>query len=232
MGKIYLCSFGLRLNDITIATIEVLRDCGIIFLQAFDSGIEEFLKQRGVRGKFVRIKHPENGDFSGAAEKIIQASDAHKTAVISYGFPTFINGLYEELKNKCGGKTALETVYSVGSINAVLDMADISDIGQEGLHFFNGVNPKCLETIELKKHLPCLIFNAHAFLRTNLRRKFLLFFKKMSGKGCAFFAIEAPSAGAREAVNMKIDSASAAGLKFLNDRTTLFIKKENKKRPL
>ncbi|NLI10233.1 MAG: hypothetical protein GX447_05730 [Elusimicrobia bacterium] len=229
MKKIYLCSFGLKMTDITAGTLEILKKCELIFLQAFDVGLEEFLIKNKIKGKLIKIKHPDNGNFSKIASHIISCSKKNQISVLSYGYPTFINGLYESLKKESEGKINIETVYSVGSLNPVIDLAGISDIPSEGLHIFNSLTPDFLKKIDYKKHLPCFIFNPHAFCRKNMSGKFLSFCMNMEKKGCSFYVLEAASAAGRGEIKKEVLFREKKDLTLLSDRTTLFIKKSDKK---
>lgn len=224
MPEIFLCSFGLKLEHITFETLETLRKMDIIFLQAFDLGIEKFFKNNDVKARLVRLKQPERGDFSAIAEAIISAAVKGKSvAVLSYGFPTFINGLYESLKNKADGRVKLETVYSVGSINPLLELAGISDIPAGGLHFFNSLTPLFLRKIDEKKHFPCFIFNPHRFLSREMRKPFLAFSSRLKRKGFSFYLLEAASAGGHPCVSLKVEFKVEKDLLLIGERATLFI---------
>lgn len=225
MKKIYLCSFGLKMKDITVGTLEILKKCELIFLQAFDVGLEEFLIKNKIKGKLIKIKHPDNGNFSKIASHIISCSKKNQISVLSYGYPTFINGLYESLKKKSEGKINIETVYSVGSLNPVIDLAGISEIPSEGLHIFNTLTPDFLKRIDYKKHLPCFIFNPHRFTSPDMKKAFLSFYSKLKRKGFSFYLLEAASAGGYSSFSKKIEFNEEKDLLSINERSTLFITK-------
>ncbi len=224
LPEIYFCSFGLKLEHITYETLEALKKVDIIFLQAFDLGIEEFFKKADIKARLVRLKHPENGDFSLIANDLILASQkGKKIAILTYGFPSFINGLYEIFIKKAEGKAKIKTLYSVGSLNPLLELAGISDLSMEGVHFFNSLAPVFLKKIDEEKHIPCFILNPHRFSARDMKKPFLSFYSRLSKKGYSFYLIQAESAGKHEQVVKKVYFESEKDLKNIGERATLFI---------
>lgn len=223
--EIYFCSFGLKLEHITFETLEALKKMDIIFLQAFDLGIESFFKKAGIKSRIVYLKHPKNGDFSNIANNLILiAMSGKKIAVLTYGFPSFLNGCYEALMKKAEGKVQIKTLYAIGSLNPLLELAGISDLTSEGIHFFNTfLDPLFFEQIDEKKHIPCFILNPHLFSARDMRKPFLSFFSKLSKKGYFFYLVEAESAGKREQLVKEVLFKNDKALADINERASLFI---------
>ncbi len=177
---IYFCSFGFKLDHITLATIDVLKKVKTIFFAVDDKGLNEFIKKYDLDKK---VKKRENTDHKILSKEIIKEVLLKKeVAVVSYGYPSFINGLWNLIYEKAlHYKLELKVVHSVGSINPLMHISGFYEVPSDGLHIFN--SPYLSSVINFNKHIPCFILNPHSknpflieIVKNSLNRGLYLYF--------------------------------------------------------
>lgn len=195
-SNIHFCSIGLRLPQITLETLNVLKKTKKIFLFIEDNNIERFLEINKLKDKAETMSHSYDNDFSKISDEIIKKALKEKDiAILSYGYPSFINGLWNYVLQKANLKNInVNLINAIGSLNPLLHLAKFYEIPKTGLHFFNAIDIKSSKDIDLNMHIPCFILNPHN-LKQNKKSELINVLNKALENKLFIYLIEAASAG-------------------------------------
>lgn len=156
--QLLLCSYGLKIEHLTLETIREGRACDVLFCEGM--GLGEMLK-----GVFPNIKELESKPGTVSVEKkvrrIINAFSRHdRVAAMTYGHPTFLCSLSDRLKEECKKRgIAVRVVGAISSSSETLALAGITTLSDAAVLMTSAIGMPNMEHILPQLHV--FIYDFH-----------------------------------------------------------------------
>ncbi|OGR65916.1 MAG: hypothetical protein A2X31_01040 [Elusimicrobia bacterium GWB2_63_22] len=222
MKKLYVFSYGLYPEQITLETLAAMRECGEVYSHCLDAATaRQFLRYA------PGLKLTAGLDRRATAEAAVRGLAAHDTVgFLTYGNPLFLNQTAAELMAGARRRGALVKVFSaVSSFDALVNLFNLNEYADGSLRvadtatlIYAPVFTPGTDTLFFVPDVLNLPANAA------LRKKFVSAAKKAYPPSAPAYLADCASISSRKATVLKGKiSALPALLSKLNERHTLYI---------
>lgn len=156
--QLLLCSYGLKIDHITLETIREARKCEVLFCDGV--GFEARLK-----GIFPNIKELETKPGTVPVEqkvkRILRAFSSHNSvAAMTYGHPTFLCSLSDLLEKECEKRgITVRVTGAISSSSETLALAGITTLSEAAVLMTSAIGMPNMEHIQPRLHV--FIYDFH-----------------------------------------------------------------------
>lgn len=222
MKKLYIFSYGLYPEQLTLETLAAMRECGEVYSHCLDAASAR---------KFLRyapgLKLTAGLDRRGTAEAAVRGLRRHDTVgFLTYGNPLFLNQTAAELLGAAAAAGAEVKVFSaVSSLDALVNLFGLNKYSTRGLRLVDAAS--AIDAPYFTPDMDTLVFVPDALaLPANAanRKLFLAGAKRAYPPASPVYLADCASIARREPRVLKgAISSLPALLAKVNERHTLFL---------
>ena len=222
MKKLYVFSYGLYPEQVTLETLTAMSRCGAVYSHCLDKATAEQFSRLA-----PGLKLTTGLDREQTAKATVSALDRHDTVgFLTYGNPLFLNQTAAEVMKAAAGKKAAVTVLAgVSSFDALVNLFDLNKYSPRGLRLVDAASS--LDSPYFTPDMDTLVFVPDVLNqpgRAGSRKAFIAAARKAYPPSAPLYLADCASISSREAGSVKGKiSGLAALLKRVNERHTIFI---------
>jgi len=220
--KLYIFSYGLYPEQITLETLAAMRQCGVVYTHCLDKATAAQFSRQAPGMKLTRGLNREE-----TVKAAVTALVKHDTVgFLTYGNPLFLNQTAAEVMKAAARKNAEVRVFAgVSSFDALINLFALNKYSPRGLRLvdaaFSAENPVFTPDMDTLIFVPDVLNLPENSAR---RKNFVAAALKAYPETARVCLADCACISSRSAKVIKGDIGGLAGLlKKINERHTMFI---------